>query len=157
MNNPNHAAQDDTAALVALERHVTFAGEQVTVRPLNIGQIIQVSAELKALLPAADQLLSLADSEKDLDGIGAVLGLLADYGPAVLRIVRVATGIPEDRLQSANDVSGLALLIIAMVRINLAFFQAQASGISAALAEAAQAFRGASPTPSTALSAPATH
>lgn len=157
MDNPNHAEQNDAAALLVQERTVSFAGQQITVRPLNIGQIIQVSAELKTLLPAADQLLALADSEKELDGIGAVLGLLADYGPAVLRIVRVATGIPEERLHSANDVSGLALLIIAMVRLNLSFFQAQASGIQAALAEAAEAFRGASQTRSTALSAPATH
>ena len=159
-NNKNTGAEDDTAAaFIPTSRTLPFAGEQITLKPLNVLQVIQISTVLKQVLPALDNVQALlarfdSDEEAGAEEIALVVSLLADYGMPLTEGVAIAIGKPVAFVQEADDFAGLVTLIAAIVRINFQFFLQQVGPRLAGLQLAAN---GDGPMPLAPLSPPATH
>lgn len=157
----NTAAQEDGAEFIPQAHAVRFNDEEITVAPLNVMQVIQVSRAMKAVLPALDRVQALlgtgdgAMPELGTDEIAIVVELLADYGEPLTEGIALCIGKPVDFVRGANDFAGLFALIAAIVRVNVDFFGQQAGPHLAGLLGAA-AQPGHGPTPSTPSSAPAT-
>ena len=157
MTTPAAPAEDDTAAaFIPQAETLTFNGQAITVQPLSVMQAIQIGRVLKQVLPALDRLAPLLqDGELGGDDLGLLVELLADYGEPMTEAVAIATGLPLQDVQGSRDIAGLIGLIAAVIRGNVSFFAQQVAPHLAGLRNAAAA-NGASPTPSTPLSAPAT-
>lgn len=148
--------EDETAgAFVPEAQPLTFNGQAITVRPLTVLQAIQISRSLKVVLPALDSIAPLLAGDLSGDDVGLLVQLLADYGEPMTEAVAIATGLPLADVQGSSDMAGLIALIAAVIRGNVSFFAQQVAPYLAGLRNAAAA-NGASPTPSTPLSAPAT-
>lgn len=150
-------AEDDTAAaFIPQAETLTFNGQAITVQPLAVMQAIQIGRVLKQVLPSLDRMAPLLQ-EGELEGedLGLLVELLADYGEPMTEAVAIATGLPLQDVQGSRDLAGLIGLIAAVIRGNVSFFAQQVAPHLAGLRNAAAA-NGASPTPSTPLSAPAT-
>ena len=153
-------ADDSGEAFLTNETIVPFAGERITVKPMTVLQIIQVSRALKQVLPAMDQLQELlgatgGDTEPGAKEAGLVVSLLADYGEPLTEGIAIAIGKPVDFVRGADDFVGLFALVAAVVRVNAGFFAQQAGPHLAGLLTAVAL--GGGPMQSTASSAPATH
>lgn len=151
------AAPDEAAAFTSTETVATFAGQEITVRPLNVQQVIQLSRILRAVLPALDRaqgLLSADIAEAGTDELAVLMDLLADYGDPLTEGVALAIGKPVDFIRQADDFAGLFGLIAAIVRINSSFFGQQAGQRLAGLRNGAASGDGRMP--SNPLSPPAT-
>lgn len=158
--NNNNAAQEDGAEFIPQAHVVRFNGEDITVEPLDVLQVIQVSRALKAVLPALDraQVLLGADAagaEAGADEVALVVELLADYGEPLTEGIAMAIRKPVDFVRRAKDFAGLIALVGAVMRVNVDFFAHQVApslaGLRAAVAN------GDGPMPSTPSSLPATH
>lgn len=158
----NNAAQEDGAEFIPQAHTVRFNGEDITVAPLNVLQVIQVSRALKAVLPALDRVQQLlvardgAMAQPGADEIAIVVELLADYGEPLTEGIALCIGKPLDFVRGASDFAGLFALIAAIVRVNVDFFGQQAGPHLAGLRSAVAA-HGDGATPSTPSAAPATH
>ena len=150
-------AEDDTAAaFIPQAETLTFNGQPLTVQPLTVLQAIQIGRVLKQVLPALDSLAPLLQGgELGGDDLGLLVQLLADYGEPLTEAVAIATGLPLKDVQGSRDMAGLIGLIAAVIRGNASFFAQQVAPLLAGLRNVAG--NGASPTPSTPLSAPGTH
>lgn len=150
-------AEDDTAAaFIPQAETLTFNGQAITVQPLSVMQAIQIGRVLKQVLPALDRLAPLLqDGALGGDDLGLLVELLADYGEPLTEAVAIATGLPLKDVQGSRDIAGLIGLVAAVIRGNASFFGQQVAPHLAGLRNAAAA-NGASPTPSTPSSAPAT-
>lgn len=133
---------------------VEFDGQRVDVQPMCLQQIIDVSGELRALVPAIQPVIAAMTSGED--AASAVLNLLGSHGESVLRVIARCTGVDLAALQGSRDLAGVVALGAAVVRVNVDFFARQASEIGATLAKAGMS-PGAGKTESTSLSPPATH
>lgn len=148
--------EDPTAAAFVPEvQQLTFNGNTIEVRPLNVLQTIQISRSLKQVLPALDKLGPLLGDGGDGTDVALLVELLADFGEPLTEAVSIATGLPLKDVQSSRDMAGLIGIIAAIVRINTDFFAQQAVPHLAGLRNAAAA-SGAGPMPSPALSPPGT-
>ncbi|MDQ3160592.1 MAG: hypothetical protein M3Q51_06160 [Pseudomonadota bacterium] len=154
---------DETAqAFIPLQNAVAFAGEEITIKPLSVMQVIQISRAMKQVLPALDRVQELMEFHQDgvtetsNEEIGLIVELLADYGEPLTEGIAIAIGKPVAFVREANDFAGLFGLVAAVVRINADFFAQQVGPRLAGLRTAAAA-SGDGPMPSTALSAAATH
>ena len=149
--------EDETAgAFVPEAQPLTFNGQAITVRPLTVLQAIQISRSLKQVLPALDKLAPLlVEDGGDGADVALLVELLADFGEPLTEAVAIATGLPLQDVQGSRDIAGLIGVIAAIVRVNVDFFAQQVAPYLAGLRNAAAA-NGASPTPSTPSSAPAT-
>jgi hypothetical protein len=160
-NTPQSPADDDTAqAFIPATAAVQFAGQEITVQPLTVLQVIQISRTLKQVLPALDQLQVLLGSDGALaepgaDEIGLVVSLLADYGEPLTEGIAIAIGKPVAFVHGANDVAGLVALVAAIVRVNASFFAQQVGPRLAGLRNAAA--NGDGPMPCTDSAAAVTH
>lgn len=137
---------------------VEFDGQRVDVQPMCLQQIIDVSGELRALVPAIQPAIQpvIAAMTSGEDAASAVLNLLGSHGESVLRVIARCTGVDLAALQGSRDLAGVVALGAAVVRVNVDFFARQASEIGATLAKAGMS-PGAGKTESTSLSPPATH
>ena len=162
MDTKPKSAEDDTAhAFLPVARSVQFNGQDLTVDTLDVLQIIKISGTLKKVLPALDHVQALMDrpgadlAEPGAAELGIVVELLADYGEPLTEAVAIAIRRPLAEVQGSKDVTGLVELIFAIVKVNADFFVHQAGPRLAALRE--RLASGGGLTPSTVLSAPATH
>jgi len=159
--NTQPQAEDDTAqAFIPAAASLQFAGEEITVKPLTVMQVIQISRSLKQVLPALDSLQGLLGREDALaepgaDEIGLVVSLLADYGEPLTEGIAIAIGKPVAFVRNADDFAGLFSLVAAVVRVNSDFFAQQVGPRLAGLRSAPA--NGGGPMPSTDSAAAITH
>lgn len=160
---PQTQAEDETIqAFMPLQNAVAFAGEKITIKPLSVMQVIQISRVMKQVLPALDALQELLEFQTDgmpgtsTEEIGLLVDLMADYGEPLTEGIAIAIGKPVAFVRESNDFAGLFGLVAAVVRVNADFFAQQVGPRLAGLRSEAEA-SGAGVTPSTPLSAVATH
>lgn len=113
---------------------------RAAVRPLKLGKL---PAFARALQPIADDVQQIAAGGVTA---GAVLDLLANHFDQILEVLQVATDAPAESLRDATVEQALEL-VLAVVGANKDFLRGR---MAAALRTAAQANRGAGPTPSSA-------
>lgn len=114
---------------------VMFAGREIQVRPLTIGQIPGVMRALKGV-----------DLSRGLD-LADVPALIADHGEGVMLAVSVATGVTLDEVK-ASPVDEFVALLTAVIEVNADFFvQRVAPVLNGALARVGQRI-GTGPIPS---------
>lgn len=159
--NSQPAAQDDGAEFVATHAVVRFGGQDLTLRPLNVQQAIQLSRSLRAVLPALDRMQSLLSrpdavlADAGAEEIALLIDLLADYGDPLIDGIAIAASLPADVVRGSDDFAGLFGLVAAIVRVNADFFARQVGPYLAGLPSAGPSGDG--PTPSRPLSPPGTH
>ena len=158
--NKTNAERDEAAAFIETSRTEQFNGQDVVIKPLDVGKIIRISGDLKTAVPA---LFALADDKagvSDAEQLSEVFNVLHAHGEAVLRVLSIATDVPLALLSTTSDIIGLWKLARAVYQQNTSFFgpqiahllgdlQQQVGGLAALLA-------GAGAMPSTPSSAPAT-
>lgn len=155
--NRNAAPQDDGAEFLPVARTVRFNGEDITVQPLDVLQVIQVSRSLKAVLPALDRVQALLGAAQDAPGkeeAAIVVELLADYGEPLTEGIAHAIRKPVAFVRQSQDFAGLFALFSAVLGVNADFFARQVGPFLAGLRAAPAP--GAGPTPSTDSAAPGT-
>lgn len=159
-NSQNISARDEAAAFVTVTRNVQFNGQDVTIKPLDVGKIIQISGDLKAAVPA---LFALADDSKgatDAEQLTEFLNVLASHGDAVLRMLSIATGVQQGVLSTSSDLAGLWRMAMACYELNHSFFGPQIAHLLGDLSNRvgglAALLAGAGAMPSTTSSVPAT-
>ena len=159
-NTQTSAERDEAAAFIAITRSEQFNGQEVVIKPLDVGKIIQISGDLKTAVPALFALAEDKAGASDAEQLADFLNVLSSHGEAVLRVLSIATNVPIATLSTSSDLAGLWRLAMAVYEINHAFFGPQIAHLLGDLSQRvgglAALLAGAGAMPSTALSAPAT-
>lgn len=91
---------------------VTFAGSDVTIKPITMGRLSQFSA---AIAPIASEVMGA------IDGNGDMISAIINHSDRLIDAVHVATGIDKNALNDClpDEFLGLAA---AVIEINTDFF-----------------------------------
>lgn len=109
MPYPGAASVEGLEVIVPPVRTLRFAGRDVEVRPLKVGQ-----------LPGVMQALAGVDLAQGLD-TGGLPDLVAAHGDRVIDAVVIATRLPREAVEEA-ELDEFAALLAALVEINSDFF-----------------------------------
>lgn len=123
---------------------VAFAGRDVQITPLKVGQL---PAFARAIKPLGAALEEIATGQKALN-LGALLEMIADHGDAIIDATSIGSGVTRAELEQATP-DQLIELAVAVLKVNADFFggrmtPAVVSAVSKVMPTAAP---GAGPTP----------
>lgn len=120
----------------------TFAGREVAITPLKVGQL---PAFARAIKPLGGAIEAIASGQKALN-VAGLLDLVADHGDAVIEATSIGSGVPRAELEQTTP-DELIALAMAVLRVNADFFRGRLTPAVAAAAAKVMPTPGAGPTP----------
>jgi hypothetical protein len=143
--------------IVPLEVPLQLGGAALTVRPATVGQIARLmhlaAPVVRALMTLPPSLLDrVQDGQIDADDVRDLFELLNDQPDNVLRMVAIATGLPQAQVDALPP-DQFAYLFAVVMQVNADFFS-RATPVFAAAGRVLRQVQTPTPTPTPRPSGP---
>lgn len=121
---------------------VAFAGTELQITPLKVGQLPAFARAIKPLGAAIEQ---VATGQKVLN-LAAMLDMIADHGDAVIEATSIGSGVERAKLDDATP-DQLIELAVAVLKVNADFLRGRLTPAVVAAVAKVTPTPGAGPTP----------